>query len=279
MNLGDFMNKEAIKNKMIYFAALASMCLALIFVMYNFFYRTIEIDMMKNVKLEYSGENGIASVVAKNASEDINQRTQDFLDDVKYEVNPNKNLSNGDIIHVMASYNAELASQYHYKPINTEMDFIVEGLFNRYKTVSDIPSEYLNLIYKESEKYIKAHSQQIYNLDTISQEDTKVEFKESKILYSAFLKSKTNQSSDRIISICQLDYMINNQISTIYYLVCVPGINDGNKVQTPNVYGEQAYLSETEKEEKSFKEYVKRVFKDQYTIETVELMKEVVENE
>lgn len=279
MNLGDFMNKEAIKNKMIYFAALASMCLALIFVMYNFFYRTIEIDMMKNVKLEYSGENGIASVVAKNASEDINQRTQDFLDDVKYEVNPNKILSNGDIIHVMASYNAELASQYHYKPINTEMDFIVEGLFNRYKTVSDIPSEYLNLIYKESEKYIKAHSQQIYNLDTISQEDTKVEFKESKILYSAFLKSKTNQSSDRIISICQLDYMINNQISTIYYLVCVPGINDGNKVQTPNVYGEQAYLSETEKEEKSFKEYVKRVFKDQYTIETVELMKEVVENE
>ena len=36
------MNSEKTKNKLIYFLALGSMCLALVLIMYNFFYKTVE---------------------------------------------------------------------------------------------------------------------------------------------------------------------------------------------------------------------------------------------
>ena len=68
------MNSEKTKNKLIYFLALGSMCLALVLIMYNFFYKTVEVDVMKNIELVYTGENGSASVTVENNTEDLNQR-------------------------------------------------------------------------------------------------------------------------------------------------------------------------------------------------------------
>lgn len=41
------------------------MCLALVLIMYNFFYKTVEVDVMKNIELVYTGENGSASVTVE----------------------------------------------------------------------------------------------------------------------------------------------------------------------------------------------------------------------
>lgn len=259
------MDKEKIKNKIIYFLALASMCTALVLVMYNFFYRTVQVDIMKDIRLIYNGESGSATVTAINASDDINQRVQEFLDSVEYEINPNTNLSNGDTIHVVATYDDQIAQQYHYQAINIEADFIVEGLNNRFESIEDISQEYLDEIDTQSLQYIEEHAEEIYELD-MSGEVSSTQYESSTILFSAFLKSNSTQS-DRVVSVCQIDYTVNGELRQIYYLVCIPDINDGNEVQTQNIYGEKAYLSQEERDNQSFKEYVQRIFGEQYTIE------------
>lgn len=262
------MNSEKTKNKLIYFLALGSMCLALVLIMYNFFYKTVEVDVMKNIELVYTGENGSASVTVENNTEDLNQRIQEFMETVEYEVSPNSNLSNGDTIHIIATYDDELSMTYHYQPINTEKEFIVQGLNNRFESKDDIPENYLNEILTESENYITEHADEIFHLDseTASQED--VSLNNISQLYCAFLKS--TQTSDRIISVYQLDYASKEQAVTIYYLVCVPNINDGNRVIRQNIYGETAYLSSEELQNLNIESYIHRVFGTQYSIEKIE---------
>ena len=46
-------------------------------------------------------------------------------------------------------------------------------------------------------------------------------------------------------------------------------INDGNEVQTQDIFGERAYMSEQEIQNQSFSEYVQRVFGKQYQIEQI----------
>lgn len=262
------MNSEKTKNKLIYFLALGSMCLALVLIMYNFFYKTVEVDVMKNIELVYTGENGSASVTVENNTEDLNQRIQEFMETVEYEVSPNSNLSNGDTIHIIATYDDELSMTYHYQPINTEKEFIVQGLNNRFESKDDIPENYLNKILTESENYITEHADEIFHLDpeTTSQED--VSLNNISQLYCAFLKS--TQTSDRIISVYQLDYTSKEQAVTIYYLVCVPNINDGNRVIRQDIYGETAYLSSEELQNLNIESYIHRVFGTQYSIEKIE---------
>lgn len=261
------MNSEKIKNKLIYFISLGCMCAILVLIMYNFFYRTIEVDVMKNVKLVYTQENGTASVTVENASIDINKRTEEFLSCVEYSVTPNKNLSNGDTIHVTATYDESLADQYHYKAVNTEADFIVEGLNNRLESKDYISNKYLDKINKSALEYINEHADEIYLLDY--EEDSSVHFVSSTPLYEAFLKSNSTQS-DRVVSLCKLDYELRDETVSIYYLVCVPDINDSEEVQTQNIYGEKAYLSQEEKDNSQFEQYVQRVFSNKYSIQKIE---------
>ena len=114
------MDKQKIENKTIYFISLLSMVCILVLIAYFFFMRNVEIDIMENAQYSYVGENGNASVVVNPKQGDLNQRMQDFLNSVKYEVSPNTDLSNGDTIHVTATYDEALANQYHYKPKSIE---------------------------------------------------------------------------------------------------------------------------------------------------------------
>ena len=262
-------NSDKAKNKLIYFIALGSMCLILIFVMYNFFYRTIDVDVMKNIELLYSGENGSASVTVQNNTDDLNQRIQEFMDTVEYEVTPNSNLSNGDTIHVIATFDTELASQYHYQAINTEAEFVVQGLNDRFESKDAISKDYLERIHMESENYIKEHASEIFHLDPQTGSEKNIKLDQITMLYSAFLKS--SQTSDRILSVYQLQYSNNQESWTIYYLVCVPDINNGNQVIIQNIYGETAYLSNEELQNLNIDSYVQRVFGTQYSIEKFDI--------
>ena len=60
------------------------------------------------------------------------------------------------------------------------------------------------------------------------------------------------------------------QAVTIYYLVCVPNINDGNRVIRQDIYGETAYLSSEELQNLNIESYIHRVFGTQYSIEKIE---------
>ena len=122
------MDKQKIENKAIYFMCLLSMICILVLIAYFFFLRNVEIDIMANAQYTYVGENGNASVTVSAKQGDLNQRTQDFLNSVQYEVSPNTDLSNGDTIHVTATYDEALANQYHYQPKSVETDVVVKGL-------------------------------------------------------------------------------------------------------------------------------------------------------
>ena len=74
---------------------------------YAFFMRQVNVDVTQNMKLEYTGENGNASLVVTNPATNINERTRTFLESVKYKADPNTDLSNGDRVKITATYDID----------------------------------------------------------------------------------------------------------------------------------------------------------------------------
>lgn len=255
------MDKQKIENKTIYFISLLSMVCILVLIAYFFFLRNVEIDIMANAQYTYTGENGNASVVVSPKQGDLNQRTQDFLNSVKYEVSPNTDLSNGDTIHVTATYDEALANQYHYKPKSVETDVKVEGLANRYKALEDIPKTLIREGKDATIEYVKENEDSIYSLE--GKNEKVPNLNKMKIVYSAYLKSNQKNNSDRFVYIVYMNY--SSEI--LYYMVCIPNINDSDEIDTHNIYGEKAYLTQDELEDKDFAGYVNRVYSSKYQIE------------
>ena len=255
------MDKQKIENKFIYFISLLGMVTILVLIAYFFFLRNVEVDIMDNAQYTYVGENGNASVVVSAKQGELNQRMQDFLDSVKYEVSPSSDLSNGDTIHVTATYDEALANQYHYKPKSVEADVVVEGLANRYLSLKDIPKTLIKDGENAALDYVKDNQDEIYELD--GKEEKTPSLDKMKIVYSAYLKSNQKKNSDRFVYIVSMNY--SSEI--LYYMVCIPNINDSNEIDTHNIYGEKAYLTQEELDGKDFNGYVDRVYSSKYHIE------------
>lgn len=255
------MDKQKIENKFIYFISLLGMVTILVLIAYFFFLRNVEVDIMDNAQYTYVGENGNASVVVSAKQGELNQRMQDFLNSVKYEVSPSSDLSNGDTIHVTATYDEALANQYHYKPKSIETNVVVEGLANRYLALQDIPKTLIQDGRNAALDYVKENQDAIYKLD--GKEEKTPSLDKMKIVYSAYLKSNQKKNSDRFVYIVQMTY----DSEVLYYMVCIPNINDSNEIDTHNIYGEKAYLTQDELDGKDFNGYVDRVYSSKYQIE------------
>lgn len=255
------MDKQKVENKFIYFISLLGMVMILVLIAYFFFLRNVEVDIMDNVQYTYVGENGNASVVVSAKQGELNQRMQDFLNSVKYEVSPSSDLSNGDTIHVTATYDEALANQYHYKPKSIEANVVVEGLANRYLALQDIPKTLIQDGRNAALDYVKENQDAIYKLD--GKEEKTPSLDKMKIVYSAYLKSNQKKNSDRFVYIVQMTY----DSEVLYYMVCIPNINDSNEIDTHNIYGEKAYLTQEELDGKDFNGYVDRVYSSKYQIE------------
>ena len=93
-----------------------------------------------------------------------------------------------------------------------------------------------------------------------------------KIVYSAYLKSNQKNNSDRFVYIVQMNYASE----ILYYMVCIPNINDSDSIDTHNIYGEKAYLTQDELDGKDFSGYVNRIYSLKYQIEQIN--KEVKSN-
>ncbi|WP_281739707.1 hypothetical protein [Holdemanella biformis] len=255
------MDKQKVENKFIYFISLLGMVMILVLIAYFFFLRNVEVDIMDNAQYTYVGENGNASVVVSAKQGELNQRMQDFLNSVKYEVSPSSDLSNGDTIHVTATYDEALANQYHYKPKSIEANVVVEGLANRYLALQDIPKTLIQDGRNAALDYVKENQDAIYKLD--GKEEKTPSLDKMKIVYSAYLKSNQKKNSDRFVYIVQMTY----DSEVLYYMVCIPNINDSNEIDTHNIYGEKAYLTQEELDGKDFNGYVDRVYSSKYQIE------------
>ncbi|WP_289108539.1 hypothetical protein, partial [uncultured Dubosiella sp.] len=268
------MNKEAIQNKLVYFGALLGLCALLILVAYFFFLRTVKVDVMSSMRLIYEGENHDASVEAINTMEDINQRIQEFYNTIHYTVEPDTGLSNGDTITVKAQYDEALAQQYHFEPENTVKEIVVEGLPNRFDSVTQIDTAWIGQIEREMERYIEEHKGQEIETEFTQIDPREATLESTTLEYAGFLKSMEAQHGDRFIGLYRLSYAIEQKPVDMYYIVIVPNINDSLQIDTQNIYGERAYLSEEEIAQGKYTDYIARIFGSQYVIEPVALENE-----
>ena len=108
--------KEAMKSKTITSICMLAIIISLYATCYMLFFRTVDVDLTKDISIVYDGESGSASVKVFNSITDYNQRKQEFMDSVAYKVSPKKNLQNGDTLLISSTYDEDLADQYHIHP-------------------------------------------------------------------------------------------------------------------------------------------------------------------
>ncbi|MBB5183468.1 hypothetical protein [Catenisphaera adipataccumulans] len=260
---------EKLKNKLIYFISLAIMIVVLYGIAYMSFMRKVDVNVMENAKFEYSGENGNATLtVTMDDSSEINQRTAAFLETVEFEASPNTELSNGDVVHVTATYDEATAEEYNFNPTHLSEDIKVSGLPDQYSSLKQIDKSYLSNILEAADQYIDDHATEIYRTE-VGGSSERISLDKSRVVYSAFMKSKNSENSDRVIRIYQLTYTAGETQTELYYLVCVPEINDSDDVAEQDIYGLKAYLTDDEKNNRQYAEYVQRLYQEQYTIEEI----------
>ena len=276
--------RHKIRDKSFFFVWMACLLFTLFFIGYFFFLRTSEVDVTQHVVLEYSGESGSASVEVRSEEISVNQRLQDFYDSLEFTVTPSEGLSNGDEITITADYDSDLAQQYHLEPINLTRTVKVEGLPNRYGSISDIPQELLDGLSKHADAYLDKHMSAILDndfTDFYSMDDVKLENTET--VYQAFMKSKTSENSDRLIVIYRLQASgkvnrsdeqeeLQEERSSIYYMVVFPSINDSGVIPDASANGEKVLLS-SEPDEKALdqalKTYLENKGRGGYQIEAI----------
>lgn len=277
-------NKKKVRDKSFFFVWMACLILSLFFIGYFFFLRTSEVDVTKHIVLRYTGENGSATLRVSCEEISVNQRLQDFYDSLRFTVTPNENLLNGDQVTISVEYDHELAQQYHLEPINVVCTKTVEGLPDRYGSAQEIPQALLDTLDQHADNYLNKHLNAILDNDfTDFYQAQDVTLESSKIIYEAFMKSKTMENSDRLIVVYQLDAqgMINRSdneenlkelSSTIYYMVVFPSINDSGVIPEANAYGEKLLISLEDTDDEfieKLEKYLLNKGKNSYTIEQV----------
>lgn len=277
-------SKHAMKNKMISALCLTLIIISLYSTCYLLFFRTTGIDVTKDVEIMYRGENGSATVLVRNKNLNYNQRIQEFMDTVTYTVSPNKDLSNGDMIEIMASYDETLASRYHINATHLTREVMVSNLPVRYESVKEIPQTLLDTINESSEKYLNK------NMTSILEDDftnfyfkSEPEKKDYKRVYRVFLNSKDNETKDKILDIYAItasgevnvsskEEKLEKKEVTIYYMITYNEINTSGKVLNEDVYGEKIITDSKLdlKKEADFIKYMNSKYKDVYTIERLQ---------
>ena len=243
-------NKKKIRDKSFFFVWMACLIFSLFFIAYFFFLRTSEVDVTKHIILQYSGENGSASLRVRSEEISVNQRLQDFYDSLRFTATPSEDLSNGDTVTITVEYDHELAQQYHLEPINVVRTITVEGLPDRYENAAAIPQELLSSLSAHADAYLEL-----------------------------------TDNSDRLITVYRLDAHgwvnrsddeknLEELSSTIYYMVVFPSINDSGMIADANAYGEKLLVSidadaSEEEREDALSSYLQRKGRNGYVVEQV----------
>lgn len=247
---------------------------------YMLFFRTTDVDVTENITLTYHGESESAFVEVINDKANYNQRIQEFIDSIQYSVDPSTNLKNGDSIMVSADYDDELANRYHIQPIHTEREIIVKDLPERLNDSKQLTSDFVTMLTKRSESYLKKHIDQILNEDfTVFYLNAEPKLVETRNVYRLFLDAKDNTQKDKVVDIYTIKakgdvntsvdgLQLEEKESLIYYMITYNEINTSLTVTNETIYGEKVMLSEgvdllnTE----AFQAYLTSKYHDKYVI-------------
>lgn len=243
--------KETAKGKSLTVICMAAIIFSLYAMSYFLFLRTIDVDVTKDASIVYRGETGSATVKVRNETKNYNQRIQEFMDSIYYEVTPQKALSNGDTITIKAFYDKELARRYNINPINITRHIKVKKLPVRYVNATQISKEYLETMSEQGEHYLKNNIAAILSEDfTTFSIDTAPQLKSYDLIYRTFLSAKKSDNKDKVIDVyaieAQGDVKTSNDAQetekkseTIFYMVTYNEVNTSLKILDENVYGEK----------------------------------------
>lgn len=273
-------DKIAVKNKFITALSMLVIIVSLYVTCYMLFFRTVDVDVTKAAEITYHGESGSASVKVNNKNQDYNQRIQEFMDSITYQVSPSKRLKNGNTIKITAKFDEDLASRYHINPINTTRNVRVVNLPVQYNGVADISEAFLKKADARGKQYLDKNMDSILNEDFTSFHiSSKPELVDSKRMYRVFLDSKNKIAKDKIIDIYMITAkgdvntsskkeQLEVKEETIYYMITYNEINTSAKILDENVYGEKVMNKENIDltKEKDFMKYIKSKYGNIYNI-------------
>lgn len=280
-------NKETRTTKKITILCMFSIIVSLYVVAYMLFLRTVEVDVTKDASIIYSGETQSASVQVENTMKAYNQRIQEFMDSIRYEVTPNSNISNGDAITITATYDEELAHSYNIRPIHKTRSVKVTDLPIRFESADKIDVNYLKSITERGKSYLEDHIEAILSEDFTSfYIDTSPTLQNQKLVYRIFLNSKTGEYKDKIIDIYTIKAKGDVNVSddgetleereeTIYYLVTYNEINTSLSITDENVYGEKLIINGEHDftNVDDFMNYMNTKYSNHYEVSRMELNK------
>ncbi len=251
---------EMVKNKLLFLFCMLMIMSSLFLVCYICFFRTVTIDVTKDMKIEYSGESGAATVMVTNTSNNLNQRTQEFLDTIVYTVTPNAKLSNGTKITIQARYNQELADKYHIQVINETKEITISGLEERFSDAKQITKEFQKKIDQVGNDYLDKNITEILQASfELFDHDSDIQLVDQKHIYRLFLKSLNKENKDKIIDIYQIfakgTVSNENQAQVgkeeaVYYVITYDNINSSLQIRDESVFGESWNVDDISTQEK-----------------------------
>lgn len=114
------------------------------------------VDPFENISVAFSG------IAPSGTAQLLDDNTDRYMGISRYIVEPSEGLSNGDVVKVLIEPEnaAEIAMEYGYTFAETEKEFTVEGLPYYVSKISEIPSELLDQMKKQSEDIIAAKTKQ-----------------------------------------------------------------------------------------------------------------------
>ncbi len=249
------------KNKLLFLFCILFIMTSLFLTCYVFFFRTITIDVTKHMDIVYSGESGDATVTVSNNAYNLNQRTQEFLDSITYQVSPKSKLTNGTKIKIVANYDQSLMNKYHIQVINETKEIIVEGLEERFQDATAIDTEFQKTLDVYARRYFEKNQEGILKHDfTDFYSGSHREMVKNERLYLVFLKADTHDNKDKVVDIYRLvaKGMVNTskgkeelveQEAELYYMITYDDINSSRKLKEQNVFGEKIIGIEVDSQE------------------------------
>lgn len=209
----------------------------------------------------YSGESGEATVTVTNNAYNLNQRTQEFLDSISYQVTPKSKLANGTKINIVARYDKNLMNKYHIKVINETKEIIVEGLPERFSDAKAIDEEFQKTMDAYAQRYFDKNKDDILKDDfTAFYGGSHRELLSNTREYRVFLKANSHDNKDKVVDIYKLTAkgMVNmakgkeelkEQEAVLYYMITYDDINNSRKLKEENVFGEKVIGIEVNSQE------------------------------
>lgn len=109
-----------------------------------------QVDLFDNIDVSFQG-------IAPNVTAYLDNANTDSYVRMSYKMDKNNNLNIGDVITVTADYNKEDLLEAGYIALSDTKEFVVEGVAQYVSELSQIPSDILEKMKKQTEDAMKSH--------------------------------------------------------------------------------------------------------------------------